>query len=136
MSPNALQSFKAEFNKQYATMEEENSRFGTFLANLKLIDQRNAADTASHGITKFADLTPEEFSARYTNYKPDANRTRVIDNTIEPLPEGVDALVDWTGKYIHSFYRRRHFSHLFVASHSHTKLLFITPDGCCALATS
>jgi len=93
------ESFKAEFNKQYATMEEENSRFGTFLANLKLIDQRNAADTASHGITKFADLTPEEFSARYTNYKPDANRTRVFDNTIEPLPEGVDALVDWTGKY-------------------------------------
>jgi C1A family cysteine protease len=95
------ENFKAEHGKTYATMEEEMERFEVFLANLKVIDERNAADTATHGITKFADLTPEEFKTRYTNYKPDPARlaNRTMDTTIEPLPEGADALVDWTGTY-------------------------------------
>jgi C1A family cysteine protease len=94
-------NFKAEHGKSYATMEEEMERFTVFVANLKIIDARNAVDTAQHGITKFADITTEEFKNRYTNYVPDAARlaNRTMDTTIEALPEGVDALVDWTGKY-------------------------------------
>ena len=57
------ESFKAEHNKIYADMNEEMSRFNTFVQNLKLIDERNAEETgtATHGITKFADLTVRLF---------------------------------------------------------------------------
>mmetsp|Transcript_36638 Transcript_36638/g.72578 ORF Transcript_36638/g.72578 Transcript_36638/m.72578 type:complete len:331 (+) Transcript_36638:64-1056(+) len=94
-------NFKAEHGKTYATMEEEMERFTTFVGNLKVIDARNLLDTASHGITKFADMSTEEFKAKYTNYVPDAGRlaNRTMDSTIVPLPQGADALVDWTGKY-------------------------------------
>jgi len=95
-------SFKADFNKNYAA-GEESARFAIFLENLKLIDERNEAEaraggTAVHGINKFADMSAEEFKKGYLNYRPrETNRTE--DNTIEPLPEGVNVLVDWTGVY-------------------------------------
>jgi C1A family cysteine protease len=93
-------NFKQEHGKTYATMEEEMERFTVFVANLKVIDARNARDTAEHGITKFADLSAEEFKNRYINYKPNPERRAGNrDNTIKPLPQGADALVDWTGVY-------------------------------------
>jgi len=94
-------SFMKEHGKSYATMEEEMERFTVFVANLKVIDARNADDTAQHGITKFSDLTSEEFKKRYINYKPDAARLadRTMDNTIVPLPQGRREVADWTGKY-------------------------------------
>jgi len=97
-----FESFKAEFGKTYAAGEEP-ARFTIFLENLKIIDERNEAEsaasgTAVHGINKFTDLSPEEFKKGYLNYIPtEANRT--MDETIEPLPEGVQALIDWTGVY-------------------------------------
>jgi len=93
-------AFKAEYNKSYTTIDEEMKRFNIFVDNLKVIDARNAADTAIHGITKFADQTAEEFKASHLNYVPNAERlaSRTMDTTIAPLPAGVDALVDWTGK--------------------------------------
>jgi len=95
------EQFKTEHGKSYATMDEELERFHIFVENLKIIDARNAEDTASHGITKFADLSPAEFKKSYLNYVPDAARlaNRTMDDSIEPLPEGADSLVDWTGKY-------------------------------------
>lgn len=94
------ESFKAEHNKVYADMNEEMSRFNTFVQNLKLIDERNAEETgtATHGITKFADLTVEEFKASYLNYDPSSrNMTERKFVTISPL-EG-SASQDWTGVY-------------------------------------
>jgi hypothetical protein len=46
-----FEEFKAEYGKNYATMEEESARFAAFVANLKVIDERNAAETgtATHG---------------------------------------------------------------------------------------
>jgi C1A family cysteine protease len=90
--------FKAEYGKTYSSAEEEELRFNVFVDNLHLIDRRNAEDTASHGITKFSDLTPNEFKSRYTNYVPKDREGRTYAD-IEPLPEGTDALVDWTGTY-------------------------------------
>jgi hypothetical protein len=92
--------FKAEYGKTYASAEEEELRFNIFVDNLHLIDRRNADDTASHGITKFSDLTPNEFKSRYTNYVPrEEDREGRTYADIEPLPEGTDALIDWTGIY-------------------------------------
>lgn len=59
--------YKATFNKTYAVEDEEN-RFAAFIRNQELIYRRNEQEGpggATHGWTKFIDLTPEEFSSRY-----------------------------------------------------------------------
>ena len=49
-----------------------------------------------HGITKFCDLTPEEFKSQYTNYRPSG----AVTEKVEVAPRVGDAQdVDWTGKY-------------------------------------
>jgi C1A family cysteine protease len=65
-----FEEFKREHGRSYSTMEEEMSRFGTFVSNLKMIDDRNHDETnfggsAVHGITRFADLSQEEFEKIY-----------------------------------------------------------------------
>ena len=99
------ESYKSEFGKQYPTMQEENTRFGIFMNNLAVIDQRNAAEAAVggeavHGINKFTDISQEEFATRYllsdVSFK---SGKKAAVAQVKPLPEGVDALVDWTGTY-------------------------------------
>jgi len=92
-----FEAFKAEHGKSYATMEEEAHRFNVFVENLKIIDARNDAEpTATHGITKFADLTVAEFKKSHLNYVRPAD----WNSTFVELPDlQGDALVDWTGKY-------------------------------------
>ena len=99
------ESYKTEFGKQYPTMQEENTRFGIFMNNLAVIDQRNAAEAAVggdavHGINKFTDISQEEFTTRYllsdVSFK---SGKKAAVAQVKPLPEGVDALVDWTGTY-------------------------------------
>lgn len=98
-----FESFKTEYSKSYASEKEESDRFNIFIQNLKIIDERNAMETgsATHGITKFADLTTEEFKASHLNYDPIraalVNKTMATD--IEPLAPGSSASQDWTGTY-------------------------------------
>lgn len=96
-------SFKKEHGRRYTTMEEELSKFGTFVDNLKVVDERNNLELSNggeavHGITKFSDWTPEEFSSYLTldvSNMPNANATLV---EVKPY-DGPNTLVDWTGKY-------------------------------------
>ena len=63
--------FKSRFSKSYATADEEARGLRNFVSFLSLADERNAASpTARHGITQFADLTPDEFKARYLTGGP------------------------------------------------------------------
>jgi cathepsin F len=57
--------FKEQFNKNYPTMEEFITRFNVFKQN----HQRLQTKKASHeiGITKYSDLTPEEFKNTFRN---------------------------------------------------------------------
>ena len=60
-------NFVVKHKKQYASAEERANRFEVFKNNLKRIEQYNAAkDGATYGITKFADLTEEEFLHKFT----------------------------------------------------------------------
>jgi C1A family cysteine protease len=100
------EQFKTEHSRTYATMKEEESRFTTFISTLKLIDARNAKEkaaggTAVHGITKFADLTQEEFAAHYLNYSPSdsAGMNATKATGLVPLDPKVGAAQDWTGTY-------------------------------------
>lgn len=90
--------FKYEFNRSY-TADEEQTRFGIFIDNLKVIDERNQEDEdAVHGVTQFSDMTQGEFKFTMLMARPNDNKNVVIDD-VAPLPEGVHALKDWTGKY-------------------------------------
>lgn len=95
-------AFKEEHKKSYADDAEESHRFAIFVQNLKLIDERNAAETgtAVHGITKFCDQTVEEFKASHLNYVPSENNITRTPAIGLPKPvEGARLVQDWTGTY-------------------------------------
>jgi hypothetical protein len=48
----SFDQFKQEYGRTYTSPEEEKTRFGHFITNLKIIDERNTAETgtAIHGM--------------------------------------------------------------------------------------
>jgi len=98
-----FEQYKQEYGKTYSTMEEENTRYTNFVNNLKSADERNllekqAGGSAVHGITKFSDLSQDEFAKRFLTSKPSmkSNNTPVMDNV--PVPVGVGSTQDWSGR--------------------------------------
>lgn len=104
--------FQDDFNKRYSSTQEQTKRFQIFLQNLQVADQRNAEEranggTARHGITKFSDLTPQEFKnkvlAKITRKATGHNGAESHLN--RHLREGEDRMLttatlkDWTGIY-------------------------------------
>jgi len=68
--------FKAAHFRRYFSAEEENMRFSVFQSTLALIAERNAnGDLGKHFINEFADLSSEEFKARFLGYRPKHNLT-------------------------------------------------------------
>jgi len=93
----AWEAWKVEFGKKYE-VEEERSRFRAFLQNLALIEERNLAEGKSvHGLTKFSDLTPEEFSSRYL-LSHSSPKTSMQHVALPELAAGETSKKDWTGK--------------------------------------
>jgi C1A family cysteine protease len=97
------ESFKREYNKNYSSMDEENHRFNTFLNNLKVADERNAAERAAggsavHGITHFSDLSQAEFESRYLLSDPKMKLGEAKLDATERTVDTLASLVDWTGK--------------------------------------
>ena len=98
--------FKEKHNKVYASLAEERRRFKTFRENLKLIDERNRRETgtAVHGVTKFADMSQDEFRSGYLHPSPprssppppppSSQRSPGIES--KPLPTKAS---DWSGVY-------------------------------------
>jgi len=100
----AWEGFKRDFARKYHP-SEETFRFKVFLKNLRLIDMRNERELAFggqavHGITRFADMTEEEFAAGFLgSVMPEDVRSSAEVSDIGPLPEGLKASKDWTGTY-------------------------------------
>ena len=92
----AWHDFKLRFTKSYGTIDEEQKRFRVFLDNLDMIDERNKHDTAVHGITKFMDLTPDEFKATFRTCKVDKKEEATFTNGTSSATSYVR---DWTSKY-------------------------------------
>ena len=64
-------AFKQTYSRHYASPEEEAIRFGHFRDSLARVAARNAEHkTTVFGITKFSDLSREEFRNTYLSYKP------------------------------------------------------------------
>lgn len=95
-------TFVREFNKQYSSAEETQTRFQNFVENLKVADERNLAErknngTAVHGINRFMDLTQQEFKDNYLG----AKRTQEDKSGLKKVRTSVAAAsatsVDWAG---------------------------------------
>jgi len=77
-------SFKAKYNRKYATPDEEIYRYTVFKKNLKKAAERQAQELpggATFGVTKFSDLTEEEFRSKYL-------MPQGIAATYNPTPSG------------------------------------------------
>lgn len=92
----AFKDFQLKYGKTYEDDAEWAKRLGIFAANFEKVVQDNrehmfAGGSAVFGITKFMDLTPEEFKSIYLTYKPSSELVkRVAVTTDGPLAESVD----------------------------------------------
>jgi C1A family cysteine protease len=95
----AFTRFMEEYNKQYAD-EEFSVRLGIFAQNLERVNKMNEehiliGGEAVFGVTKFSDLTPEEFKAMYLTYVP----SNVSMPRVNVVLDGEAAtVVDWRTK--------------------------------------
>lgn len=62
-------SFMKTFNKTYSTFDEMQKRFKCFCDNMKKAEMMSSKQNKSYqmGMTKFMDITPEEFGSKYLN---------------------------------------------------------------------
>jgi len=89
--------FVSKFNKAYDTPEEYARRFNIFQKNLRTADAQNIVHEgkATFGVTKFSDLTPEEFQATILmpkgSIKPKVNKTvRKLTSEVAAIPDSLD----------------------------------------------
>jgi len=87
--------FKTKFGKVYMDIKEETSRFMIFQENLKRIEQHNSENhTWIMGVTKFADLTKEEFVSTL-NYRPIGSPRPGEKRSKTAIAPGLPTEVDW-----------------------------------------
>jgi hypothetical protein len=68
--------FKRRFGRSYGSNEEEVRRFEIFKTNMRKAEALSAAEEdAKFGVTKFSDLTSEEFIAMYTGLNTTAHES-------------------------------------------------------------
>jgi len=90
-------AFKVKYDKVYETKEEYLKRLDIFANNLLRVIDQNEAHVAIggeevFGVTKFMDLTPEEFKTLYLTAKPNniPDNERIVPNVKEPLALDID----------------------------------------------
>jgi C1A family cysteine protease len=80
-----FQQFKTRFGKRYESKELEQYRFNVFSENLQRAAEMNREEEQEvYGVTKFSDLTREEFRAQYLTYKPKFGQA-AIDRLNHPV---------------------------------------------------
>ena len=95
----------------YSTEMEMIGRFDTFKSNLRLSEERNLAaqrrnpvagqKLETHGITQFMDLTPAEFKAKHTGFRPLATGQPFPPTKTHPNLDTVNmtaASINWNDK--------------------------------------
>ena len=88
-------SFIAKFNKKYDTIEETIKRYNIFKEAYAYIEEHNSKNSDYKlGINQFADLTKEEFAAKYLTYKPSVENAC----TVKHIPTEPKPVIDWRSK--------------------------------------
>jgi cathepsin L len=94
-----FETFKIDYSKKYATVEEEQKRLAIFADNLAYINELNkqyeaGKITFAAAVNHFADLSNDEFVQMYNKYKrPDgavSNATTYLSPDGVTIPESVD----------------------------------------------
>eukprot|EP00729_Bicosta_minor_P001098 gene1098-20731_t len=90
--------FKMTFGKTYAA-EEEAKRFEIFKGNNLIAAQLTAQSggDAEFGVTKYSDLSKDEFKARYLTYKPSNHTGPEMDVSEIPSVSSNPIKWDWFG---------------------------------------
>jgi len=97
---NAFGLFMSKYSKVYDSVEEYAKRLGIFTENIERVNKMNAEHVlvggeGVFGITKFSDLTPEEFKKFYLGYRPSNITKTYVDVKLDgPTAESVD----WVAK--------------------------------------
>lgn len=77
-------------------------RFATFKANLVKIEERNKKGQEKHGVTKFADLTRDEFLSKFTGAQPASEELKKkvakLDHHVASNYSATAASIDWNAK--------------------------------------
>ena len=95
---NAFEGFKTKYNREYESEEEHERRLRVFYENLRFIEDfyRSGPHPYDLGINDFADVSHEEFEAKYfgMNVKPMERELNIVhlDTT------NLDDAVDWRTK--------------------------------------
>lgn len=92
------ESWLVKHGKNYNDLGEKEDRFGIFKDNLRYIDDHNSQNLSFKlGLTKFADLTNEEYRSRYLGTRRKSNSVSVGSKSNryaykegDSLPESVD----------------------------------------------
>lgn len=90
-----FKEFRRTHNKSYSSLEEHQYRLGVFSRNLKMIEDHNRQPGMSFtvGINLFADMTYEEFSAKFLSpMKDDPSKCEKASS----VSTGDEKSVDWT----------------------------------------
>jgi cathepsin F len=89
--------FQETYGIQYSSQAETEYRFKIFESNLVTIAElQKAESSATFGITKFSDLTPEEFAATYLGYNPALKSAEsqpdylFVPANVEDIPDSID----------------------------------------------
>ena len=101
-----FETFKTTFSKVYVNEKEESEKYQNFKDFLALIDERNLMEknnggTAIHGITKFADISQDDFEKTFLGYVEDESYPRGLTH----VPMGSSdnstnsSYVNWAGIY-------------------------------------
>jgi cysteine peptidase B len=92
-----FETFKTKFSVVYGTPEEEAYRFQIFKSTVERVASMNKEhNTEVFGITKFADLTEDEFRLRYLTGKP----KRIDAPVHEPKSYTAGTSFDWRSKSV------------------------------------
>ena len=97
--------FKRRFGRTYAGTEEEELRYSLFRSNLDEIEATNAQDLGyTMAVGPFADLSKNEFMARYTKIPPPVDQTEdqhsegYLGEHVASDKEDLPAALDWVSK--------------------------------------
>jgi len=91
-------AWKVQYNKQYSTAEEEAVRFNNFKLSIDRVQSRNAiSNNAVFGLTKYADLSSEEFKSTLLGYKRPSTTPDVGVLSPKRL-DAVPSTLDWRTK--------------------------------------
>jgi len=91
-----FKEFQTKFNRHYAPHEVEH-KFKCFRRVLDQIDDRNAKDSARHGMNQFSDMCPEEFALKFlgTHKLNSMNATHKGTHFPTNGPASPQLSVDW-----------------------------------------